>query len=111
VRRDLELSRWLVRQSIISFFRMRVARQYVISGRVQGVGFRYFTLTAAFREGITGWVRNRRDGAVEIAAEGEAEAVERFERAIRQGPSGARVEMVETEETAPGGRDTGFRVQ
>jgi len=60
---------------------MRVARRYRISGRVQGVGFRYF-----------------------------AESVERFERAIRHGPAGARVDHVDVEGTVPGGRDTGFAV-
>ena len=44
---------------------MRVARRYVITGRVQGVGFRYFTQDAALREGVTGWVRNLPDGRVE----------------------------------------------
>jgi acylphosphatase len=90
---------------------MRVARRYVLAGRVQGVGFRYFTVASASREGIHGWVRNRRDGAVEVAAEGEAEAVERFERSIRQGPPGARVESIETEETVPAWHETGFVVR
>ena len=90
---------------------MRVARRYVLSGRVQGVGFRYFTLASAAREGIHGWVRNRGDGTVEIAAEGEAEAVERFERSIRQGPAGGRLEAVETEEAVPTGHETGFVVR
>ncbi len=73
---------------------MRVARRLVISGRVQGVGFRYFTQAAAHREGVTGWVRNLPDGRVEAYVEGEAEAVDRVERAVRQGPGGARVESV-----------------
>ena len=90
---------------------MRVARRYVLSGRVQGVGFRYFTLASAAREGIHGWVRNLGDGTVEIAAEGEEEAVERFERSIRQGPAGGRLEAVETEEAVPTGHETGFVVR
>ena len=90
---------------------MRLARRYLICGRVQGVGFRYFTAAAAARDGIHGWVSNRPDGAVEIGAEGEAEAIERFERAIRRGPPAARVDAVETEETVPSGRETGFSVR
>ena len=90
---------------------MRVARRYVITGRVQGVGFRFFTETAAAREGIHGWVRNRPDGGVEATAEGEAEAIERFERAIRQGPRGALVDRVEIDETIPDGRAAGFTIK
>lgn len=87
---------------------VRIARRYLISGRVQGVGFRYFTQAAAFREGVHGWVRNLPDGRVEAAAEGEAEAIERFERDIRHGPPGARVERVEVDDSVPGARETGF---
>jgi len=77
---------------------------------VQGVGFRYFTHAVAARENIHGWVRNLPDGRVEADAEGEADALERFERALRHGPPGARVERLEIEHTAPGGRDPGFTV-
>ena len=89
---------------------MRVARRFLISGRVQGVGFRYFTEAVAAREGLHGWVRNLPDGRVEAAAEGEADAVERFERAVRHGPPGARVDAVDVDDTVPSGRDTGFTV-
>ena len=90
---------------------MRVARHFLVSGRVQGVGFRYFTQAAAVREGIHGWVRNLPDGRVEAAAEGEADAVERFERALRHGPPGARVDGVDVEAEPPAGRETGFFVR
>jgi len=89
---------------------MRLARRYLISGRVHGVGFRYFTEAAAAREGIHGVVRNLPDGRVEAVAEGEAESIERFERAIRHGPPGARVDHVDVDDTVPSGRDTGFTV-
>lgn len=91
--------------------RVRVARRYLISGRVQGVGFRYFAEAAAAREGLHGWVRNLPDGRVEAAAEGESESLERFERAIRHGPPSARVEGVDVHDTAPGARETGFIVK
>ena len=89
---------------------MRVARRFLISGRVQGVGFRYFTQDAATRENIHGSVRNLADGRVEAEAEGDADAMDRFERALRHGPPGARVEQIEVDHTVPGGRDTGFTV-
>ena len=89
---------------------MRVARRFVISGRVQGVGFRWFAESAAAREGLHGWVRNLPDGRVEAQAEGDAEALDRFERALRHGPPAARVEAVDVDAIMPTGRDTGFSV-
>jgi acylphosphatase len=90
---------------------MIVARHYVISGRVQGVGFRYFAEAAAMREGIAGWVANRGDGRVEVMAEGDAEAVSRFEAKLRHGPSGARVDAIEVNETVPAGGERGFIIK
>ena len=80
---------------------MRVARRLIISGRVQGVGFRWFTNEAAQREGVTGWVRNLPDGRVEAFVEGEAEAVQRVEAAIRRGPGSARVDDIFVDEEEP----------
>ncbi len=90
---------------------MRVARRFLVSGRVQGVGYRYFALDAARRDGLHGYVKNLPDGRVEAEAEGEVEALERFERALRQGPSQARVEHVIVESTNPTGRHTGFQAE
>ena len=90
---------------------MRVARRYLIDGRVQGVGFRFFAEAAAAHEGLHGFVRNLPDGRVEIAAEGEAEAMERFEHSVRHGPPGARVARVEVDNAMPTGRDTGFSIR
>ena len=67
---------------------MVVARRYLISGRVQGVGYRFFILEAGAREGLGGFVRNLEDGRVEAQAEGEQTALDRFERALYQGPPG-----------------------
>ena len=83
----------------------------MIDGRVQGVGFRWFTHDAAAREGVHGWVRNLADGRVEVVAEGESVSIQRFEAAVRRGPASARVETVETEEHAPAGRTTGFEIR
>ena len=84
-------------------FAMIIARRFLVRGRVQRVGFRYFAEEMARLEGINGFVRNLPDGRVEALAEGDAEAVLRFERAIRHGPAGARVEDVETESLEPVG--------
>jgi acylphosphatase len=66
-----------------------------ITGRVQGVGFRNFTRTRARRLGVTGWVRNERDGSVRLEAEGEREGLDALAEAVHQGPRMARVENVE----------------
>jgi len=83
----------------------------VISGRVQGVGFRYFTRDAAMRDGVTGWVQNRPDGCVEAYIEGESDAVTRVERAIRRGPPGARVEDVQVDTEEPSGAYSAFLIK
>jgi len=90
---------------------MLVARRFRVSGRVQGVGFRFFAQEAAAHEGLSGWVRNLDDGQVEAFVEGDREAVERFERKIRRGPPAARVEDVSVDDDAPSGRSGGFLVR
>jgi acylphosphatase len=89
---------------------MRVARRYLVSGRVQGVGFRYFTQAIANREGLNGQVRNLPDGRVEIVAEGDEESLVRLEAALWRGPSHARVKHVDVDSTIPSGRVTGFTI-
>jgi acylphosphatase len=90
---------------------MRVARRFVVSGRVQGVGFRYFALDAARREGLHGYVTNHDDGTVEAVAEGEAESLDRFERALWRGPSKSRVVHVVVDEVEPPGLNQGFEIR
>jgi acylphosphatase len=87
----------------------------VVRGRVQGVGFRAWTRARAERDGLEGWVRNRRDGAVEAVLAGAPEAVEQMLDALREGPRGCRVEDVAVEEAGEGdlaqrGRPGGFGV-
>ena len=89
---------------------MLIGRRYIVRGRVQRVGFRYFVEDAARREGIQGYVRNQHDGTVEVVAEGDADAMHRFEMAVRRGPSGARVDDVDTLDVEPSNRSAGFRV-
>lgn len=71
-------------------------RRLVISGRVQGVGYRWFAMKAARGLGLSGWVRNLPDGRVEVLACGSPKDLSRFEATLRVGPSGARVENVES---------------
>ena len=89
---------------------MLVGKRFLVSGRVQGVGFRYFTRDAARREGIQGTVQNLDDGRVEVVAAGDAEAMTRFERAVRRGPAGSRVEHVMVEPAPPAAAAADFRV-
>jgi len=81
---------------------MRIARRYLITGRVQGVGFRYFTQRVAEQHGIGGWVRNTPDGRVEIEAEGDDHAMRQFEQQVSTGPAGAHVDLVDTREISVG---------
>jgi acylphosphatase len=89
---------------------MRIARRFYVTGRVQGVGFRYFTQEVAMREGVTGYVRNLPDGRVEVLVEGDLEAVTRVERAIRSGPAGSHVLRVDADVLTPSGAFKSFRV-
>lgn len=74
---------------------MKVAKKYVISGRVQGVGFRFFAERVANQLGIRGYVKNRRDGTVEVYAIGDPNSLEEFKRQLAEGPRSARVTGVE----------------
>ena len=89
---------------------MKVARRFVIGGRVQGVGFRWFVHAAATREGVTGYVRNQENGTVEAFVEGDGDAVDRVERALRGGPPGARVATVVVSSEDPGGAYKTFTI-
>ena len=90
---------------------MLVARRFLINGRVQGVGFRFFVEARAAIEGVHGWVRNLADGRVETLVEGEQASVDRVEAALWKGPSGAVVDEVVSEAVVPSGRATGFSIR
>jgi acylphosphatase len=85
-------------------------KRVVVSGRVQGVFFRDSTRRRAEAAGLTGWVANRADGAVEAVFEGEPDAVDEMVEFCRRGPSRAEVASVEVEEEPPEGL-TGFEVR
>jgi acylphosphatase len=86
-----------------------VARRAVVTGRVQGVGFRFFAERAAREAGVAGWVRNREDGAVETFAEGEEEAVRAYLQKLKVGPRVSRVTGLLEEEAGPAGH-TSFEI-
>ena len=81
-----------------------------ITGRVQGVGFRWATREEAVRLGLTGWVRNTDDGAVEVVAEGEDAQIERFVAWCRSGPPGARVHDLNERRRAATNEFVAFRI-
>jgi acylphosphatase len=81
---------------------VNVVRHVVVRGRVQGVGYRAFVEDEAIRRGLEGWVRNRRDGAVEALFAGPAATVEAMVAACRSGPFGARVDDIAAREGRAG---------
>jgi acylphosphatase len=86
------------------------AFRYVVSGRVQGVGYRYFVLRQADALGVSGFARNRPDGSVEVIAEGGPGELAALEERLREGPAFAEVASVEREAIDPRG-DSGFHVR
>ena len=73
-------------------------RRFVVRGRVQGVGFRWFVEGAASTLGIIGWVRNNYDGSVEVLATGSREQLNELRRKLQEGPRAARVDEVDESE-------------
>ena len=87
------------------------ARRYVVRGRVQGVGFRWFVQREAQILGLSGWVRNNFDGAVEVMASGSEAQLAALAAKLRDGPRAARVDAVE-ETAAPAEAGlSGFRIE
>ncbi len=82
----------------------------VVSGRVQGVGFRAWTRSQAVTLGIAGWVKNRNDGAVEVVCEGKRELLDRFVSMLRDGPVLARVDQALVSERPCTGSFSGFNI-
>ena len=80
---------------------MKACRHFRVSGRVQGVGFRFAASAEAQRLGITGWVRNVGNGEVEAFACGGSDALQAFERWLWQGPPAARVTAVTPQDGEP----------
>jgi acylphosphatase len=78
-----------------------VVRRVTIRGRVQGVGYRYWTRRTATARGLEGWVRNRRDGSVEAVLAGPEQAVSEMIMLCRRGPSAAHVDSVDEQPAEP----------
>jgi acylphosphatase len=83
----------------------------IVRGDVQGVGFRAATAQEARHLHVAGWVRNLRDGAVEVEAEGEQKAVDGLLAWLRRGPSLARVTGVEVDDSLPPAGQEGFSIR
>jgi len=92
-------------------FQQTVRVHVLVSGRVQGVGFRAFVCRQAEQLGLSGWVRNMVDGGVEAEAQGPKEGVDGFLRDVERGPTLSHVEHVDVDWVAPGQDDTGFEVK
>src|ERR1700716_4334682 len=86
------------------------ARRFVVRGRVQGVGFRWFVEREAHVLGVSGWVRNNADGSVEVLAQGTRDQLSGLRSRLRQGPRAARVDGVEESESQPVSGLSSFRI-
>jgi acylphosphatase len=86
------------------------AYRYLVKGRVQGVGYRYFVLRQADTLGVTGYTKNLPGGEVEVVAEGSDDALAALETRLREGPSFASVTAVDRQAVAPRG-DSGFHIR
>jgi len=82
-----------------------------VSGRVQGVGFRFFTRDAARRLGLSGWVMNLADGGVELEVEGKQSGIDKLIEELRQGPPLSRVTDVDVQELAATGSNEEFFIR
>src|SRR5438270_12557868 len=87
------------------------AKRYIVRGRVQGVGFRWFVEREAHTLGIAGWVRNNLDGSVEVLAMGTREQLAGLRSRLQQGPRAARVDNVEESESRPVEGLKSFRIE
>jgi acylphosphatase len=86
-------------------------RRFIIRGRVQGVGFRWFVEREAHTLGVAGWVRNNFDGSVEVLAIGTRDQLSSLRSRLRQGPRAARVDDVEESEEQPIAGMNSFRIE
>lgn len=90
---------------------MNVARKFIISGEVQGVGYRFFAQRAAARHQVTGYVKNLNDGRVEAYVEGTEKTVEDFKHDLNTGPQNSSVEHIEEIVVEPTRQYSTFRIE
>lgn len=88
-----------------------MTRRYIVTGRVQGVGFRWFVEKEARVIGVSGWVRNNDNGNVEVLASGTDEQLARLYRALKTGPRAARVDEVEQIDEEQEVNEKTFRIE
>jgi acylphosphatase len=88
-----------------------LARRFLVRGRVQGVGFRWFVEREAHILGIAGWVRNNHDGSVEVLAQGTRDQLSGLHSRLREGPRAARVDAVEVADASPAPGISSFRIE
>jgi len=86
-------------------------RRFIVRGRVQGVGFRWFVEREASTLGVKGWVRNNHDGSVEVLASGSREQLNSLRSRLQQGPRAARVDAVEESDAAAPSDLKSFRIE
>jgi acylphosphatase len=86
-------------------------RRFIVRGRVQGVGFRWFVEREAHILGIAGWVRNNTDGGVEVFVQGTGDQLSALRSRLREGPRAARVDAVEESEARPNPKLNSFRIE
>lgn len=87
-----------------------VRKHLRVTGRVQGVGFRWFTRSLARELGVVGWVKNEADGSVSCEAQARGSVMEEFVAGVRRGPRFSRVDGVQVENREPEGDAAGFEV-
>jgi acylphosphatase len=98
-------------QSMTPTERPTEARRFLVRGRVQGVGFRWFVEREAHILGIAGWVRNNHDGSVEVLAQGTRDQLSGLHSRLREGPRAARVDAVEVSDASPAAGLSSFRIE
>jgi len=87
------------------------AKRYIVRGRVQGVGFRWFVEREAHTLGIAGWVRNNHDCSVEVLAQGNRHQLSGLHSRLREGPRAARVDTVDVSDASPVAGLNSFRIE
>src|SRR5262250_3862688 len=88
-----------------------IAKRYLVRGRVQGVGFRWFVEREAHVLQVAGWVRNNPDGTVEVLAQGTRDQLAGLHSRLREGPRAARVDSVEVSDESPTNGLGSFRIE
>jgi acylphosphatase len=88
-----------------------IRKRFLVMGAVQGVGFRHSAVRMALKFGVTGWVRNLPDGAVEVHAQGEKEAMDKMEQWLRKGPPTALVKRLTVLETPSKDDESSFVIR